>query len=156
MEEVKTKSAKTTSKKLVVPYTSENKGFIPTYATKGSAGFDVYANESFWLAPGSWKPVKTGWKFALPEGYAFLSCSRSGNSVKRGLISHIAPGILDADYRGECFACVRNVSRWWKKVNKGDRILQFVIVKVEQPTFELVDSLSTTERGSGGFGSTGK
>ena len=152
----KTKSTKKAPKKFVVPYTSENKNFIPTYKSKSAAGFDVFANESFWLMPGRWRPVKTGWRFALPEGYAFLSCSRSGNAVKRGLISHIAPGVLDADYRGECFACVRNVSLLPRKINKGDRILQFVIVKIEQAEFELADTLSETERGSGGFGSTGK
>ena len=104
METVKENKPKRTSKKtaklLKVPYTAENKKFVPTYKSKSAAGFDVYANESFWLMPGRWRPVKTGWRFALPEGYAFLSCSRSGNAVKRGLISHIAPGILDADYRG--------------------------------------------------------
>lgn len=160
MEEVEKKPKKTASKRapkvLKVPYTSENKKFIPTYKSKSAGGFDVYANESFWLMPGRWRPVKTGWRFALPEGYAFLSCSRSGNAVKRGLISHIAPGVLDADYRGECFACVRNVSLLPRKVNKGDRILQFVIVKIEQAEFELADTLSETERGAGGFGSTGK
>ena len=160
METVKENKPKRTSKKtaklLKVPYTSENKKFVPTYKSKSAAGFDVYANESFWLMPGRWRPVKTGWRFALPEGYAFLSCSRSGNAVKRGLISHIAPGILDADYRGVWFACLRNVSLLPRKINKGDRILQFVIVKVEQAGCELADTLSETERGAGGFGSTGK
>lgn len=160
METVKENKPKRTSKKtaklLKVSYTTENKKFVPTYKSKSAAGFDVYANESFWLMPGRWRPVKTGWRFALPEGYAFLSCSRSGNAVKRGLISHIAPGVLDADYRGECFACLRNVSLLPRKINKGDRILQFVIVKVEQAEFELADTLSETERGAGGFGSTGK
>lgn len=145
-----------TAKLLKVPYTAENKKFVPTYKSKSAAGFDVYANESFWLMPGGWRLVKTGWRFALPEGYAFLSCSRSGNAAKRGLISHIAPGVLDADYRGECFACLRNVSLLPRKINKGDRILQFIIVKVEQAEFELADTLSETERGDGGFGSTGK
>lgn len=139
-----------------VPYTSENKDFVPSYATKGSVGFDVYANEDVEIQPGQWKKVQTGWRFALPEGYAFLSCSRSGKAVKEGLISHIAPGVLDADYRGECFACVRNVSDEPKTISKGDRILQFIIVKVEQADFELVDTLDETERGSGGFGSTGR
>lgn len=139
-----------------VPYTSGNKDFVPTYATKGSAGFDVYANEDVEIQPGQWKKVQTGWRFALPEGYVFLSCSRSGKAVKEGLISHIAPGVLDADYRGECFACVRNVSDEPKTISKGDRILQFVIVKVEQADFELVETLDETERGSGGFGSTGR
>lgn len=152
----KTTSKRKSTKRVVVDYTSDDKGFLPVYATKGSAGFDVYANESMWIAPGKWKPIKTGWKFAIPEGYAILSCSRSGNAVKRGLISHIAPGVIDSDYRGECFACVRNVSHWWKKINKGDRILQFVLVKVEKASFHLVGSLDETERGSGGFGSTGK
>ena len=138
-----------------VKYTSENKDFVPTYATKSSAGFDVFSNEDFELQAGEWKPVKTGWRFALPEGYAFLSCSRSGRAVKEGLISHIAPGVLDSDYRGECFACVRNVSNETRTIHKGDRILQFVIVKIEQAEFELVDELDSTERGAGGFGSTG-
>ena len=139
-----------------VQYTSENKNFVPTYATKGSAGFDVYANEGVEIQPGQWAKVQTGWRFALPEGYAFLACSRSGKAVKEGLISHIAPGVLDSDYRGECFACIRNVSDTPKMIQKGDRILQFVIVKIAQVEFELVDTLDETDRGSGGFGSTGR
>ncbi|MGL5913561.1 MAG: dUTP diphosphatase [Bacteroidales bacterium] len=138
-----------------LPYTSETEEHVPVYGTKSSAGFDVIANEDITLSPMEYKPVKTGWKFALPEGYAFLSCSRSGQAVKKGLISHIAPGVLDSDYRGECFACMRNVSTETITIKKGERIAQFVIVPIVQADFELVESLDATERGEGGFGSTG-
>lgn len=140
---------------LKVKYTSETK-CVPTYATKGSAGFDVFAKEDVILKPGEWAKISTGWRFQLPEGYALLSCSRSGNAVKKGLVSHIGPGVIDSDYRGECFACVRNVSNEEQIIKAGERIIQFVIIKVEQAEFELVDSLENTERGEGGFGSTGR
>ena len=161
MEEVEKKpkkAAKKVAKVLKVPYTAENKKFVPTYKSKSAAGFDVYANESFWLMPGRWRPVKTGWRFALPEGYAFLSCSRSGNAVKRGLISHIAPGVLDADYRGEWLAFITLDSICDKPITfkRGERALQALIVPFSRVAIELTDTLSETGRGDTGFGGTGK
>lgn len=141
--------------KIEVSYTSENENFVPSYKTEGAAGFDVFANESVWILPGGWKKIKTGWKFSIPEGYFLMVCSRSGNAVNRGLISHIAPGIIDSDYRGECFACVRNVSFLPRKIKKGDRVLQFVLVPVVTANFVKKDELDSTTRGSAGFGSTG-
>lgn len=138
-----------------IKYTSDSPKYKPLYASKSAAGFDVYANETVELQPNEWKGIKTGWHFALPEGYALLSCSRSGKGLKEGLVSHLSPGVIDADYRGECFAVIRNVSDTPKIIKQGDRIAQYLLVKVERADFELTETLDETERGSGGFGSTG-
>ena len=131
----------------------------PTYGTDGAAGFDFYALEDVTLNPGDTKLIKTGIAMAIPEGYEIQVRPRSGMSLKTAFRVANAPGTIDSDYRGEC--CIighHSQGSELRKlhIKKGDRIAQGVLNKVPQANFQLVEELDDTERGQGGFGSTGK
>lgn len=131
---------------------------VPTYGTDGAAGFDFYALEDVVLQSGETKLIKTGLAMAIPEGYEIQVRPRSGTSLKSQFRIANSPGTIDSDYRGEC--CV--IGSFYGKagesysINKGDRIAQGVLSEVPQANFQLVEDLNETDRGAGGFGSTGK
>ena len=137
-----------------------NKGHqqLPAYATPQSAGMDLRANldEPVVLKPLERKLIKTGLYIALPEGYEAQVRPRSGLALKHGITVINTPGTIDADYRGEVGVCLINLSQEDFVVNDGERIAQMVIARHEQVEWEPVEELDSTERGTGGFGSTGK
>lgn len=131
---------------------------LPAYATELSAGMDLRANlsESIVLKPLERKLVPTGLYIELPQGYEAQIRPRSGLAIKKGITILNSPGTIDADYRGEICAIVVNLSADDFLIEDGERICQMVIAKHEQAVFVEVSELSSTERGAGGFGHTGK
>lgn len=140
---------------------------IPSYATVGSAGFDLVSVEDAEIGPGECKLVKTGFSIEVPMGFELQVRPRSGNSLKTHLRVANSPGTVDSDYRGEMCVLAWNASAkeydgvgkttyGMVSIKKGDRIAQGVICPIVQAEFEEVEELSSTDRGSGGFGSTGK
>jgi len=130
---------------------------LPLYQTEHSAGVDLYAAVDAETVIGSreWKLVPTGIAVAIPEGYEGQVRPRSGLALKHGIGMLNAPGTIDADYRGEISVILFNFSEKPFTVRRGDRIAQMVFASVVKATFERVDSLADTARGSGGFGHTG-
>lgn len=128
---------------------------VPTYAHEGDAGMDLRASEAALLPAGGRATVGTGIAVALPHERVGLVHPRSGLAAKNGITVLNAPGTIDAGYRGEVKVILLNTSEEDFTVSPGDRIAQLVIQKVERPAIEVVDSLEDTERGAGGFGSTG-
>ncbi|MBO8137275.1 MAG: dUTP diphosphatase [Desulfotomaculum sp.] len=128
---------------------------IPKRATPDSAGFDLHCIENFTIKPGEHKTIKTGLAFELPPGYVMLIYARSGNAKKYGITLSNAVGVIDSDYRGEVCVLLHNTGKSPVLFKEGDRIAQAVIHKI--PDVELVECemLSETDRGEGGFGSTG-
>lgn len=131
----------------------------PTRATPDSAGFDLYSWQSSHLRPGEFTAIRTGIAIAIPQGHVGLVCPRSGLAVKHGVTVLNAPGIIDADYRGEIRVLLINFGygTWYFKT--GERIGQLVITPIAQIRLDEADigkDLSETVRGSGGFGSTGR
>ncbi|RXK81727.1 dUTP diphosphatase [Filimonas effusa] len=144
--------------KLSVNIINQSAFALPAYATSGSAGMDLRANitESFTLQPLERTLVPTGLFMALPEGYEAQIRPRSGLAIKQGLTCLNTPGTIDADYRGEIKVILINLSNEPQTVLPGDRIAQMVIQRVAQVEWLAVETLDTTNRGSGGFGHTGK
>ena len=137
-----------------------NKSAYPTpeYATPLSAGLDLKANLE---APVTIKPLQrllipTGLYIALPEGFEAQIRPRSGLALKHGITVLNSPGTIDADYRGELKVLLVNLSDRDFEVNPGERIAQMVVARYQQVAWEQTDSLDSTDRGEGGFGSTGK
>ena len=128
----------------------------PEYATPGSAGLDLRAFESGVLAPLERKLVRTGIRIALPEGFEAQIRPRSGLAVKHGISMVNSPGTIDSDYRGEIHVLLVNLGAETYTFVAGERIAQMVIAPVIQADFEVKAELATTDRGEGGFGSTGK
>lgn len=130
---------------------------LPEYQTSGSAGMDLRANltDSITLQPMERKLIPTGLFIALPEGYEAQIRPRSGLSIKRGLSLVNAIGTIDSDYRGELMVPIINFSAEAQTIEDGERIAQMVIARYEQATLTQVSVLSETERGAGGFGSSG-
>ena len=129
---------------------------LPSYAYEGDAGLDLRANESVDIPPFSRVLIATGLAIALPDGFAGFVQPRSGMALKRGLTIANTPGLIDAHYRGELKVALINLDPHAAfEVNPGDRIAQLVIQKVENVAWSVVDSLDATERGEGGFGSSG-
>ena len=133
---------------------------IPAYATQGAAGMDLHADlgdveGQITLAPGERRVVKTGIGMALPVSLEGQVRPRSGLAAKHGITVLNAPGTIDSDYRGDIGVILYNASHQQFVVRHGDRIAQFVIAPVVQVRLEEVDALDATERGEGGFGSTG-
>lgn len=129
---------------------------LPRYAYAGDAGLDLRASEDVVLKPFERRLISTGLAIAIPDGYAGFIQPRSGLALKQGLSMANTPGLIDAHYRGELKICAINLDpKDDIVVRRGDRIAQLVIQKV--PVVELleVDDLSETDRGSGGFGSSG-
>ncbi|MBO5790535.1 MAG: dUTP diphosphatase [Clostridia bacterium] len=131
---------------------------LPRYGTPYSAGADLYAvlDGAVTLAPSETRLIPTGLAIAIPEGYAGLIYARSGLASKQGLAPANKVGVVDADYRGEVMVALHNHSTEPRTVESGDRIAQLVIAPVLQADFVLTDTLDETDRGDGGFGSTGK
>lgn len=127
----------------------------PFYATSGAAGFDITANETVTINPGHWVPVHTGLYMQLPEGEELQIRSRSGIAKRDGLVVHQGIGTIDSDYRGEVIVMLRNVGLNARTIERGTRIAQGVIAPVCRYEFDVVDALDDTDRGVGGFGSTG-
>ncbi|MGB1146351.1 MAG: dUTP diphosphatase [Alphaproteobacteria bacterium] len=130
---------------------------LPSYETPGSAGADIQAAVEAELAlePGERALVPAGFAMALPLGYEAQVRPRSGLAVKNGLTVLNAPGTIDSDYRGEVKVPLINLGQETFVVQRGMRIAQMVIAPVVQPSFVLVEALDDTDRGAGGFGSTG-
>ena len=130
---------------------------LPKYATGGSAGMDVYAalEEDMYIEPGQVVMVPTSLAIALEPGYECQVRSRSGLAAKNGIFALNAPGTVDSDYRGEIKIILANFSKETFTVSRADRIAQLVIARYEHINWDEVDSLEETERGAGGFGSTG-
>ncbi|SDZ79143.1 dUTP pyrophosphatase [Psychroflexus halocasei] len=131
---------------------------IPSYETKFSAGVDLRANitEDILLKSFERCLVKTGIFLEIPEGYEAQVRPRSGLALKKGISLVNSPGTIDADYRGEIGVILINMSQEDFKISHGDRIAQLVFAKCEQADWIEVEELNKTERGEGGFGSTGK
>lgn len=128
----------------------------PSYALPGDAGADLRTTIDVTLAPGERRLVPTGVAIALPLGTVGLIHPRSGLAAKQGLTIVNAPGTVDAGYRGEIFVCLLNTDTGKAvELRRGDRIAQLVIQRVEFASFTVVDELSDSVRGTGGFGSTG-
>jgi dUTP pyrophosphatase len=127
----------------------------PRYGTAEAAGVDLQAESGFTLAPGETKLVKTSIAIAIPNGYVGLLCSRSGLAVKRSVFVLNSPGIIDADYRGELGVVLHNAGDQHQSFDAGDRIAQLVLVPYAKAAFATVNELPATQRGEGGFGSTG-
>lgn len=133
---------------------------IPSYQTKGSAGCDICAflneNESILLKKGERVLVPTGIKMEIPEGFEVQIRPRSGLAIKNGITCLNTPGTIDSDYRGEVKVILINLGNEDFEIKNGERIAQLVVAPVTQANFLSVDLLNETERGSGGFGHTGK
>ncbi len=136
---------------------AEKGAVLPHYATEGAAGADVSAflSEPMILRPGEYGAVPTGLHMEIPVGYEVQVRPRSGLALKSGVTVLNAPGTIDSDYRGEVKVILINHSSVPFEIRNGDRIAQIVVAKVERLPFEEAESLSGTERGEGGFGSTG-
>jgi dUTP pyrophosphatase len=130
-------------------------GNVPLYAQIGDAGADLISTEELTLTPGQTKLVKTGTSVAIPESMVGMVCSRSGLAAKNAIFVLNAPGIIDSGYRGEIGVVLHNAGEEWFAIKPGDRIAQLVFVRHVVVDFNQVESLDETERGDGGFGSTG-
>lgn len=129
---------------------------LPGYQTAGAAGMDVRANEERVLNPGETALVSTGFSMAVPPGYEAQMRPRSGLAIKHGITLLNTPGTIDADYRGEVKVILSNFGSKPFRVQRGDRIAQMVIARVQRAHVEEVESLEETQRGAGGFGHTGR
>ena len=130
---------------------------LPTHAHDGDAGYDLYAVEAATLGPGERAMVPTGIAIEVSHGHAALILPRSGTAAKYGISLVNAPGLIDSGYRGELRVLLLNTDRSEMfEVAPGDRIAQLVLVRVETPPVEEVDTLRDSERGEGGFGSSGR
>ena len=131
---------------------------LPEYATEGSSGMDIRAflNEKVVLEPLQRELIPTGLYLELPAGYEAQIRPRSGLAIKQGITCLNTPGTIDADYRGEIKIILINLSGEKVTINNGDRIAQMVFQKVEKVKLKEVENINVTERGTGGFGHTGK
>ena len=128
---------------------------LPAYATSGAAGMDVVSAEDVTIAPGARHPVATGLSMAIPQGYEIQVRPRSGLAFKHGITVPNTPGTIDSDYRGELKVLLINHGTEDFPIARGDRVAQLVLAPVIQASWVKVDELDATERGAGGFGSTG-
>jgi dUTP pyrophosphatase len=133
---------------------------LPGYETNGAAGADIRASigpgESITIKPGERTLVPTGLAMEIPFGYEVQVRPRSGLSLKTGLMVCNSPGTVDCDYRGEVKIILGNLGSTDEVINHGERVAQLVLAPVIQASFEVTEELGVTDRGAGGFGSTGK
>ncbi len=129
---------------------------LPSYASEGAAALDLRADEAFTLAPGERRLVPTGLALELPPGHEGQVRARSGLAIRHGIALVNAPGTIDADYRGEVGVVLVNLGQAPVAFARGDRIAQLVVAPVDRVELELADALGETDRGGGGFGSTGR
>lgn len=143
--------------KCVVKAKLENNAKLPIYSSEQAAGADICAClvSPMVIKPGEWDLVPTGISIELPVGYEAQIRPRSGLAAKKGITVLNSPGTIDSDYRGEIKVILINHSKVPFEINNGDRIAQMVIAKHEVASFDVVFDLNDTERGEGGFGSTG-
>jgi len=141
-----------------LPIINDSPFDLPTYATISSAGLDLKAvlDAPISLAPLERKIIGTGLKIALPEGYEAQVRPRSGLAAKHGITVLNAPGTIDADYRGEIGVILVNLSNDSFTIQPGERIAQLVVAQYTQVSWQPTANLEETDRGEGGFGSTGK
>ena len=128
---------------------------LPAYATAGAAGMDIVSAEDVAIPPRGRHAVATGFALAIPAGYEIQVRPRSGLALKHGITVPNTPGTIDSDYRGEVKAILINHGEDDFVIRRGDRVAQLVIAPVTRAAFREVAELDETERGSGGFGSTG-
>lgn len=129
---------------------------LPAYAREHDAGLDLVAREAVTLDPGARALVPTGIAIALPAGYAGLVLPRSGLALEHGVTVLNAPGLVDAGYRGEVKVLLVNHGARSVCIARGDRVAQLVVQRVTRARLEAVEQLPPSERGPGGFGSTGR
>lgn len=131
---------------------------LPTYGSVEAAGADLYAclDAPVTVAPGETVWIPTGLAMEVPKGCAGLVYARSGLACKKGLAPANKVGVIDSDYRGPVTVVLHNHGAVAQTISHGERIAQMVITPVLTPAYEMVDDLSDTDRGQGGFGSTGK
>ena len=128
---------------------------LPRYQTEGAAGLDVRAAEERMLQPGETALIPTGFSMEIPTGYEAQLRPRSGLALKHGITLLNSPGTVDHDFRGQVQVILTNLGHAPFFVHRGDRIAQMVFAKVERAQIEVVEVLSSTERGAEGFGHTG-
>ncbi|EKE11903.1 MAG: hypothetical protein ACD_15C00003G0015 [uncultured bacterium] len=126
---------------------------IPKYTIDGDAGMELYSVDDMIILPGQILACATGIIVAIPDGYAGLIWDKSGIALNGGIKT--MGGVIDSNYRGEVRVILKNLSEKEYIIGRGNKIAQMIIQKVEAPILEEVDELSKTERGGGGFGSTG-
>lgn len=131
---------------------------LPAYQTEHAAGADVHAalDGPVMLQPGRWAAIPTGFCYEIPPGYEMQVRPRSGLAAKHGVTVLNAPGTIDADYRGELKVLLINHGSTPFEIQRGERIAQIIIAPVSAATFKEVAELTDTQRGAGGFGSTGR
>jgi dUTP pyrophosphatase len=131
---------------------------MPTYGSVEAAGADLYAclDATVTIQPGQTVLIPTGFALEVPKGCAGLVYARSSMAVKRGLAPANKVGVIDSDYRGEIKVVLLNHGKETQIVEHGERVAQFIITPVLTPAYEEVEELTDTQRGTGGFGSTGK
>ncbi len=142
---------------LTVRIVNQSDNPLPKYETIGSAGMDVRANieEAVHLSPLEKVIIPTGLFVELPQGFEMQVRPRSGLAIKRGITVINSPGTIDSDYRGEIKIGLINLSNENQIIEKGERIAQLIVAKYEKVIWLVTESLNQTERGEGGFGSTG-
>ena len=128
---------------------------IPKYAHEGDAGVDLYSRIDYELKPGERFLIPTGLKMAIPHGYEGQVRPKSGLALKSGITVLNTPGTVDAPYRGEVGVIVINHDRNSYQIKKGEKIAQMIFNEIKYANFKVVESLESTSRGEGGFGSTG-
>lgn len=128
---------------------------LPRYAHDGDAGMDVFSCEDAFLYPGDRKMVRTGLSFEIPKGFEIQVRPKSGLSLKNGLTILNTPGTLDSGYRGELGIILFNTTKETYEIKKGQKIAQVILARYEEAEVEEVGVLGESERGEGGFGSTG-
>ena len=135
-----------------------SEGFNPSYGTNQSAGIDLpcITEKDIVIKPGETKKIHTGIKVAIPEGYFGGVYPRSSTGVKRNLMLANTIGVIDSDYRGEIMMFIYNYGSSDQIIKNGDRLAQLIIQPYQRFDIELVDELDETDRGEGGFGSTGR
>ena len=143
--------------KVNIKFVAQEGAIIPEYKTSGAAGADVCAflSEPVVIKSGEFAMIPTGLSFAIPEGYEIQVRPRSGLAAKNGVTVLNTPGTIDSDYRGEVKVILINHGKDAFTVNNGDIIAQLIVAPVTQGIIEKTDELDSTERGEGGFGSTG-
>ncbi len=135
----------------------DERAVVPTYGTEYSAGADLYAvaDQNIIIEPGQTVMIHTGISAEIPKGYAGFIYARSGLASKKGLAPANKVGVVDADYRGEIMVALHNHGSNDQVISHGERIAQFVIAPFLKAEFCVCDELTDTQRGAGGFGSTG-
>lgn len=141
---------------VTIPITVADNATLPQYETAGAAGMDLRATESVTLEPLERAMVPTGLRVAIPLGYEGQVRPRSGLAFRMGISMVNTPGTIDADYRGEIKVLLINLGQESVTLEAGERIAQLVICPVARATWDTVDTLPSTDRGEGGFGSTGR